>query len=77
MTKEVVSVNKNEDLYHVLTLLEKHNITKLPVVEDGKVVGIVTDNKIADKLGTVRTKGVPAARMHAVSYTHLTLPTKA
>lgn len=65
MTKEVVSVNKNEDLYHVLTLLEKHNITKLPVVEDGKVVGIVTDNKIADKLGTVRTKGVPAARMHA------------
>ena len=65
MTKEVIYVSKNEDLYHVLSLMEKHNITKLPVVDDGKIVGIVTDNKIADKLGSIRSRGVPAARMHA------------
>jgi CBS domain-containing protein len=65
MTEEIVSVNKNEDLYHVITLMEKHAITKIPVVENSTIVGIVTDNKIADKLGTIRTKGVPAARMHA------------
>ena len=67
MTKEVIYVNKNEDLYHVLSLMERHNITKLPVLDNGKIVGIVTDNKIADKLGSIRSRGVPAARMHASS----------
>lgn len=65
MTKEVIYVNKNDDLGHVLHLMEKHNITKLPVLDDGKLVGIVTDNKIADKLGSIRSKGIPAERMHA------------
>jgi len=67
MTKEVIYVSKNDDLRHVIDLMEKHNITKLPVVDDGKIVGIVTDNKIADKLGSIRSKGVPAARLHASS----------
>ncbi|KAA0006574.1 MAG: CBS domain-containing protein [Thermoplasmata archaeon] len=67
MTKEVIYVNKNDDLRHVIDLMEKHNITKLPVVDDSKVVGIVTDNKIADKLGSIRSKGIPAARLHASS----------
>jgi len=65
MTKDVVYVNKNDDLEHVLYLMEKYNITKLPVVDDGKVVGIVTDNKIADKLGSIRSKGVLASHMYS------------
>ncbi len=65
MTKEVIYVNKNDDLRHVLDLMEKHNITKIPVVDDGKLVGIVTDNKIADKLGSIRSRGVLASHMHA------------
>ncbi len=65
MTKEVIYVSKNDDLRYVIDLMEKHNITKLPVLDDDKVVGIVTDNKIADKLGSIRSKGVPAARLHA------------
>ncbi len=32
MTKEVISVDKDEDLKHVLDLMKKHNITKIPVV---------------------------------------------
>ena len=65
MTKEIIYVSKGDDLYHVLTLMEKHNITKLPVLDDGKIAGIVTDNQIAEKLGSFRSKGVPASRMHA------------
>ena len=67
MTKEVIYVSKNDDLRHVIDLMEKHNITKLPVLDDGKIVGIVTDNKIADKLGSIRSRGIPAARLHASS----------
>ncbi|KAA0002789.1 MAG: CBS domain-containing protein [Thermoplasmata archaeon] len=65
MTKEVICVSKNEDLRHVMDLMEKNNITKIPVVEDGKVIGVVTDNKMADKFGSVKSKGVPVERMHA------------
>ena len=67
MTKDVIYVSKNNDLRYVIDLMEKYNITKLPVIDDGKVVGIVTDNKIADKLGSIRSRGIPAARLHASS----------
>ncbi len=65
MTKEVVYVSKNDDLKHVMDLMEKHNISKVPVMDDGKLVGIVTDTMIADKLGSLKSRGVPASRMHA------------
>ncbi|OYT56989.1 hypothetical protein B6U70_02930 [Euryarchaeota archaeon ex4484_162] len=65
MTEDVIYVDKNEDLYHILNLMKKHDITKIPVVEDKKLIGIVTDNMIAYKLGSIRKKGIPASRLHA------------
>jgi len=65
MTREIVYVSKNDDLKHVMDLMEKHNISKVPVMDDGKLVGIVTDTVIADKLGSLKSRGVPASRMHA------------
>ncbi|MEA2055078.1 MAG: CBS domain-containing protein [Candidatus Thermoplasmatota archaeon] len=67
MTKEFICVNKNEDLKHVMDLMKKHNISKIPVMDGEKLVGIVTDNKIADKLGSLRSRGIPPSRMHASS----------
>ena len=61
MTKDVVYVDKNVDLNYVLKLMKKHNITKIPVVEDKKLIGVITDNIIAVKLGSIRAKGVPAS----------------
>ena len=69
MTKEVISVDKDEDLKHVLDLMKKHNITKIPVVEDKKLVGIVTDSLIAYKLGSIRKRDISTSRMHASSVT--------
>lgn len=69
MTKEIISVDKDVDLKHVLDLMKKHDITKIPVVEDKKLIGIVTDNIIAYKLGSIRKKGIPASRLHASSVT--------
>jgi CBS domain-containing protein len=65
MTKEVICVSKNDNLRYVIDTMEKHNITKIPVLDNGKIVGVVTDNKMADKLGSIKSKGIPAARMHA------------
>jgi len=69
MTKNVISVDKDINLRHVLKLMKKHEITKIPVVEDKKLVGVITDNIIAIKLGSIRKRGVPASRLHASSVT--------
>ena len=69
MTTDVISVDKDIDLKHVLNLMKKHEITKIPVLEDKKLVGMVSDNIIAYKLGSKRKKGVPASRLHASSVT--------
>ncbi|KYK30769.1 MAG: hypothetical protein AYK22_03095 [Thermoplasmatales archaeon SG8-52-3] len=69
MTKDIISVDKDVDLKHVLNLMKKYEITKIPVLEDKKLIGIVTDNIIAHKLGSIRKKGVPPSRLHASSVT--------
>ncbi|HEC89168.1 MAG TPA: CBS domain-containing protein, partial [Thermoplasmatales archaeon] len=67
MTKDVIYVDKDVDLRYVLKLMKKHNITKIPVLEDKKIIGVVTDSAIAFKLGAIRSRGVPASRLHASS----------
>ena len=69
MTKDVISVDKDVELKFVLRLMKKHDITKIPVVEDKKLIGVITDNVIAYKLGSIRKRGVPASRLHASSVT--------
>lgn len=69
MTKDVIFVDKDVDLRYVLSLMKKHEITKIPVVEDKKLIGVITDNIIAFKLGSKRKRGVPASRLHASSVT--------
>jgi CBS domain-containing protein len=67
MTNDIIYVDKDVDLKYVLKLMKKHNITKIPVVEDKKLIGVITDNIIAVKLGSIRSKGVPPSRFHASS----------
>ncbi|OGS40962.1 MAG: hypothetical protein A3K77_07060, partial [Euryarchaeota archaeon RBG_13_31_8] len=67
MTKDIIAVDKDENLKYVLTLMKKYQITKIPVLDKKKIIGMVTDNIIAYKLGSIRKKGVPASRLHASS----------
>lgn len=69
MTKDVISVDKDVSLNYVLNLMKKHEITKIPVVENKKLIGMITDNIIAYKLGSIRKRGVPASKLHASSVT--------
>jgi len=67
MTKDIIAVDKDENLKYVLTLMKKYQITKIPVLDKKKIIGMVTDNIIAYKLGSIRKKGVPASKLHASS----------
>jgi len=46
MVDSPVTVSSGDSLQHALSLLEKHQVHQLPVVEHGRVVGIVTDGDL-------------------------------
>lgn len=69
MSREVVAVDKDERLEHVLDLMRKHRVSKIPVTEHGKLWGVVTDGEIAEELGGIRSKGKPASALHATAVT--------
>lgn len=46
MTAGVITVHPGETLRHAVNLLRMHRIRHLPVVEDGKLLGILTDRDI-------------------------------
>jgi acetoin utilization protein AcuB len=46
MTDTPVTVSPEDSLQHALDLLEKYQVHELPVVEQGRVIGIVTDGDL-------------------------------
>ena len=69
MTTEIITVDKDDSLKLVLDLMKKYDITKIPVTEEKKFFGLVTDNVIAYKLGSIRKRAITASRLHASSVT--------
>lgn len=46
MHTPVISVGPNDSLRHVVHLMNEHHIRHVPVVENGQLVGIVTDRDV-------------------------------
>jgi acetoin utilization protein AcuB len=46
MTKDVITVDVNDSMQDAAKLIRKHKIKRLPVMENGKLVGIVTDRDL-------------------------------
>ncbi len=46
MAKDVISVDVNDSMQDAARLIRKHKIKRLPVMENGKLVGIVTDRDL-------------------------------
>jgi len=42
MTKRVITISPNKDIYEALIKMKKKNLRRLPVVEGKKVIGIIT-----------------------------------
>jgi CBS domain-containing protein len=67
MTRVVLSVDKDDRLESVLDTMRKHRVSKLVVTEKKLAEGVVTDGDIADELGAIKNRGVPASHLHASS----------
>lgn len=58
MTEKVLSINQNAPLEEVVAVMEKNRIKRLPVITEGKVVGVVSRSDIMRALiGRVRNVG--------------------
>jgi CBS domain-containing protein len=52
MTRKVITVTPEDDLAEVAMLLEKHSIKRAPVIDQGKLVGIITRSDLMRGLAT-------------------------
>lgn len=67
MTKSPITVDKDERLDWVLETMKKHRVSKLVVLEKGVVTGLLVDGDVADELGAIKNRGVPASHLHVSS----------
>jgi len=47
MTKDVATLNPNDTVEHAAELMKEYNVGSIPVCNEDKVIGIVTDRDIA------------------------------
>lgn len=55
MTTTIVTVGANTELHEVADLLEKRKLKRVPVVEDGRLVGMITRGDLVRALAGVKT----------------------
>jgi CBS domain-containing protein len=60
MTRDVVTVTEDTELAEVAALLEAKRIKRVPVIRDGKVVGIISRANIVRAVGATKGARAPA-----------------
>ncbi len=60
MSMPVVTVKPRDTVAHARALLEEHRVNQLPVVVNGKLVGIVTDRDLRDAPRAVEVSAMVA-----------------
>lgn len=61
MTERVYTVEEDAPLEKIVHLMERHRVKRLPVVRNGKVVGIVTRANLVHALATLALEARPAS----------------
>jgi CBS domain-containing protein len=56
MSKDLITTNPNEEVIIALEKLTKHNLGRLPVVKDDKLVGIISKTDIIKILNLMKNK---------------------
>lgn len=46
MTKNVITINPEDSMQKAIQMLQQHKINMMPVVQDGKVVGVISDRDL-------------------------------
>jgi CBS-domain-containing membrane protein len=60
-SRDLISVEPDKDLEEALQLMARHQVRRLPVVENGRLVGIVAQADIARRENEKKTGGLVEA----------------
>ena len=67
MSTSLITIDKDQNLSDALKLLRKNKISRLPVLNNKELVGIISERDIAKKLGSSKYESMPASRLHVSS----------
>ena len=67
MSTTLITIDKDQNLSDALKLLRKNKISRLPVLNNKELVGIISERDIAKKLGSSKYESMPASRLHVSS----------
>ncbi len=58
MQKKIINVSPSTKIKDAISMMKKHNISQMPVMHEGKCVGLITESVILDALMTKKPKDV-------------------
>jgi CBS domain-containing protein len=61
MKKKILTVSPDDRVIHARRIMIDENIARLPVIENGKLVGIISDNEIVFALAGIK-RSIPLGR---------------
>lgn len=67
MTPNPVVVHRQDRIENVLDLMRKHGVSKVPVVEQGRLVGLITDGDVLEELGAFKNREQSPTNLHVSS----------
>ncbi|MHC1605619.1 MAG: CBS domain-containing protein [Candidatus Methanofastidiosia archaeon] len=67
ISNKAICIDKDRRLSFAVELMEKHTISRLPVTEDGTLVGIITERDIVEKIGSSRSQNFRTSSFHISS----------
>jgi len=67
MSKSLICIDVNESVRNALKLMEKKHVSRLLVKREKKIVGIVTERDLAERLGSEKERKLSDAHVHVSS----------
>ncbi|MEA3254797.1 MAG: CBS domain-containing protein [Candidatus Altiarchaeota archaeon] len=64
MSTDLITIDKDMNLKDAMSLMEKKHISRLLVTEDKEIVGLLTEEDIANRLGTGRERTLKIGHIH-------------
>lgn len=56
MSENIISANEDTPISEIATLLEKHRIKRVPILKDGRLIGIVSRSNLVQALASVHPR---------------------
>ncbi len=67
MKKKLITIDKDQNLGDALRLMDKKDISRLLVTEGDRIIGIITEEDVANRLGTGQERKLKTSHIHVSS----------